>query len=106
MRVTNHPILGELQLLEPVIIEVDGETISAREGEPIAAALMAAGKLHLRNTRKNHEPRGVFCGIGRCTDCVMTVDGEANVRTCVTPVKSGMIILTQGSQEEVAQCKK
>ena len=40
-------------------------------------------------------PRGIFCGIGRCTDCVMTVDGQPNVRTCVTPVRAGMKVETQ-----------
>ncbi len=96
MRVIHHPILGPLDEKPPVYIEVDGETIPAREGEPIAAAIIAAGRLKLRHTRKTREPRGVFCGIGRCTDCVMTVDGQANVRTCVTPVKAGMKITTQG----------
>lgn len=108
MRVDNHPILGLLEDEVWVNIEVDGETICAREGEPIAAAIMAAGKLKLRYTRKNNEPRGVFCGIGRCTDCVMTVDGQANVRTCVTPVKAGMKIETQGARVggEAVQCNK
>jgi predicted molibdopterin-dependent oxidoreductase YjgC len=50
----------------------------------------------LRITEKRKEPRGLFCAIGHCTDCVMTVDGETNVRTCITPVKEGMRIETQG----------
>lgn len=99
MRVNQHPILGPLKEEKWVKIEMDGETIAAREGEPIAAAIMAAGRLKLRHTRKSGEPRGVFCGIGRCTDCVMTVDGQANVRTCVTPVRDGMRIQTQGGGE-------
>ncbi|MHB8947330.1 MAG: (2Fe-2S)-binding protein, partial [Bacillota bacterium] len=40
-------------------------------------------------------PRGLFCAIGRCTDCVMTVDGVPNVRTCVTPVREGLRVETQ-----------
>lgn len=99
MRIPAHPILGPLPESRWVNIEVDGEIIQAREGEPIAAAIMAAGRLKLRHTRKSHEPRGVFCGIGRCTDCVMTVDGQANVRTCVTPVRAGMKIFTQGQAD-------
>ncbi|MDR7867027.1 MAG: (2Fe-2S)-binding protein [Sporomusaceae bacterium] len=98
MRILRHPILGPLEEQPPVFIEVDGEPIPAREGEPIAAAIIAAGRLKLRHTRKSGEPRGVFCGIGRCTDCVMTVDGQANVRTCVTPVRAGMKIATQDAQ--------
>jgi predicted molibdopterin-dependent oxidoreductase YjgC len=61
----------------------------------IAAALVAAGIHTFRFTSKRHEPRGVFCAIGRCTDCVMEVDGQPNVRTCVTPVRDHMVIRTQ-----------
>jgi len=95
-RIIHHPILGEM--IPPgrkVKILVDGNEIEAYEGEMIAAALMAAGKRAFRKTRKGKEPRGIFCAIGRCTDCVMTVDGVPNVRTCVTPVRDGMVIKTQ-----------
>jgi len=95
MRVLDHPILGTAELGREVTIEVDGQPIQAYEGEPIAAALMAAGFRVLRHTVKRHEPRGVYCAIGRCTDCAMTVDGRPNVRTCVTPVREGMRIETQ-----------
>ena len=65
-------------------IQVDGENISAFEGETIAAALLAAGRQTLRRSPKHNEPRGVFCGIGLCHDCLMKVNGVANVRTCQT----------------------
>ena len=65
------------------------------EGEPIAAALKAAGVMVHRHTLKNDAPRGIFCAIGRCTDCVMIVDGQPNVRTCVTPLRAGMRVQTQ-----------
>ena len=48
-----------------------------------------------RYTSKRHEPRGIFCAIGRCTDCVMVVDGVPNIRTCVTPLHEGMDVRTQ-----------
>lgn len=95
MRIEHHPILGEMEKKPTIKIECDGQTIDAVEGEPIAAALMAAGKTVFRYTRKSKEPRGVFCAIGQCTDCMMTVDGVPNVRTCVTLVKDGMKIQTQ-----------
>ena len=97
MRVKEHPILGLDNESDLVEIDVDGVMIPAREGEPIAAAILASGRMQLRFTDKRHEPRGVFCGIGRCTDCVMMVDGQPNVRTCVTPVKAGMKVRTQGA---------
>lgn len=95
MRITQHPILGPAAPRRRVWIEVDGKRIEAWEGEPIAAALLAAGIRVLRETPKRHQPRGVFCSIGRCTDCVMTVNGVPNVRTCVTPVEPGMKIVSQ-----------
>ena len=74
---------------------MDGKKLRAKSGETIAAALMENG-IHIhRYTTKKHEPRGVFCGIGQCTDCVMTVNGKPNVRTCITPVEEGMVIETQ-----------
>jgi predicted molibdopterin-dependent oxidoreductase YjgC len=101
MRIDDHPILGPRQRQPTVRIEVDGQIIEAIAGEPIAAALLAAGKTTFRYTRKRHEPRGVFCAIGRCTDCMMVVDGVPNVRTCVTPVRAGMKIRTQHGLGEV-----
>lgn len=95
MRVEDHPILGTAMAQKTITIYVDGEPVSAHEGEPIAAALMAAGKWVLRYSRKRLEPRGYFCGLGRCTDCIMTVDGIPQIRTCITPVAEGMHIETQ-----------
>lgn len=92
MRVEKHPVLGDREAGRPVSVTVDGLTIQAVEGEPIAAALLAQGIRVMRKTPRFGEPRGVFCGIGRCTDCIMTVDGVPNVRTCVTPVRDGMVI--------------
>ncbi|HHW19440.1 MAG TPA: (2Fe-2S)-binding protein [Firmicutes bacterium] len=95
MRITSHPILGDEPPARTVKIQVDGKTILAKEGETIAAALLAAGIRVNRYTQKRHEPRGIFCGIGQCTDCVMVVNGVPNVKTCVTPVAEGMVIETQ-----------
>jgi len=95
MRIFHHPILGKLGEKRKITFEVNGKKMTAYEGEPIAAALLAAGIRVLRMSPKRKEPRGVFCAIGRCTDCVMIVDGQPNVRTCVTPARDGMKIQTQ-----------
>lgn len=95
MRIINHPILEAMEPQKKVYIEVDGKKIEAFEGEPILAALLANGIKVCRYAKKRNEPRGLFCAIGRCTDCVMTVDGVPNVRTCVTLVEEGMSIETQ-----------
>ena len=96
-RIKHHPILGDLEdnKEEMVTIYVDGIPLHVRKGEMIAAALMAHGIRVFRKTIKYKNPRGIFCGIGRCTDCVMTVNGIPNVRTCVTPVEDGMKVETQ-----------
>ena len=102
MRVEKHPVLGDREVGRLVSISVDGMEIQAMEGEPIAAALLAQGLRVFRRTPRLHVPRGIFCGIGRCTDCIMTVDGVPNVRTCVTPVRAGMVItsnLNEGREE-------
>lgn len=95
LRVLHHPVLGELPETRLVQITVDGQPLLAREGEAIAAALLAHGILVCRTMPGSREPRGVFCALGRCTDCLMTVDGEPNVRACLTPVREGQVIWTQ-----------
>lgn len=95
MRIEQHPILGKAVEQKQVTFTCDGREVTGIEGEPIAAALYAAGLKTHRYTKKHHEPRGIFCAIGRCTDCVMVVDGKPNIRTCVTPLKAGMKVQTQ-----------
>ena len=94
-RITNHPILGETPERKTVKFTYDGKELEGYEGEPISTALKAAGVMAHRYTAKTHEPRGIFCAIGRCTDCMMIVDGIPNTRTCVTPVKDGMRVEKQ-----------
>jgi predicted molibdopterin-dependent oxidoreductase YjgC len=93
-RVSDHAVLGPAPEAEEVEIFLDGAPIKARKGEPIMAALVAAGVSVFRHTSKG-SPRRMFCGIGRCTDCVMKVDGVPGVRTCVTRVRPGMRVERQ-----------
>lgn len=94
MRIEKHPILNDIVKGKKVLFTMDGKELEGFEGEPISVALKAAGLMVHRHTKKG-SPRGVFCAIGRCTDCVMVVNGKANVRTCVTPLMSGMVVQTQ-----------
>ncbi len=94
-RIDKHPILDFADRGKWVRITVNGREIQAREGEPVAAAMLAAGLKVFRRTPKLHSPRGVYCAIGRCTDCVMRVDGTPSVRTCVTAARDGMVIESQ-----------
>ncbi|WRS26941.1 (2Fe-2S)-binding protein [Oscillospiraceae bacterium MB08-C2-2] len=103
MRVIQHPVLGELQNQKTVTIYYNEKPIKALEGEPVAASLLNAGIKVFRTTSKRHEPRSIFCAIGRCTDCMMIVDGVPNTRTCVTPVHSGMRVECQQGAAPIQQ---
>ncbi|WP_418960703.1 (2Fe-2S)-binding protein [Streptomyces tritici] len=73
----------------------DGRTVTARPGQSVAAALWAAGILAWRTTRVGGRPRGAFCGIGQCHDCLATVNDRPNRRTCLTPARPGDVVTTQ-----------
>jgi glycine/D-amino acid oxidase-like deaminating enzyme len=75
-------------------IVIDGDTVEALEGETIAAALTASGRLELRQPLSG-AARGVHCGMGACYECLVTVDGRPNVRACMTPVQAGQTIVTR-----------
>jgi predicted molibdopterin-dependent oxidoreductase YjgC len=94
-RILVHLDSEELAPARMVSMTVDGREIEAREGEPIAAALLVNGIRVFRTMPKTGEARGGYCMTGRCSDCLMKVDGELNVRVCVTPAKDGMRIETQ-----------
>ena len=73
----------------PVRFSFDGREIEALDGETIAAALAAADIVALRQARSG-APRGPFCGMGVCFDCLVTVDGRPSQRACLTKVAAGM----------------
>ncbi len=83
-------LTGNVERGRPIQLKIDGELIPAYEGETVAAALMAAGRRVFRQRVPGGDPRGIFCGIGMCYDCLVTVDGTRIVRACVTPVRDGM----------------
>ncbi len=73
-------------------IVVNGVTCDVPAGFTVAAALLSVGHVALRRSIRRHEPRGPFCGMGGCYECVARVDGQADVRTCVTEVHEGMLV--------------
>jgi predicted molibdopterin-dependent oxidoreductase YjgC len=75
-----------------IALTVDGEPLTAPEGQSLAAALLASGRRALRPSPSG-APRGLYCGIGVCQECRVVVDG-AVVRACVTPVVAGMRVET------------
>ncbi|OLZ70270.1 proline dehydrogenase [Streptomyces sp. IMTB 2501] len=80
---------------EAFTVTFDGRPLTALSGQTVAAALWAAGVTAWRSTRGDGRPRGVFCGIGVCFDCLVTVNGRANQRACLVPLHPGDVIRTQ-----------
>jgi predicted molibdopterin-dependent oxidoreductase YjgC len=78
-----------------VTIVVDGTPVVARAGDTVAAALLASGMRAFRTTVLSGAPRGPFCMMGACFDCVVTVDGRRDVQACLARVADGMRIDTQ-----------
>lgn len=80
-----------------VHLEVEGQPIPAREGEPLTASLLAAGMEILSRGVKYHRARGPFCLAGRCGQCLVRVDGEANVAACQVKARDGMRVERQNA---------
>lgn len=94
-RIENHIILGDLEEKKMDYDIVDGKkSLQWKENQSFQHSLRRVLKYQI-SARNIMKPRGYFCGIGRCTNCVMTVNGDPNVRTCVTPVEAGMVVETQ-----------
>ncbi len=99
MRIQEHPILDFAQGNQ-VRFTFEGQELAGVEGEPIAAALHAAGIRMLRMT-PGGRPRGLFCAIGNCSSCYVIVDGVANVRSCTEPLRAGMVVTRQEGHGDV-----
>jgi predicted molibdopterin-dependent oxidoreductase YjgC len=82
------------QLASTVTITVDEEPVTGTLGQSIAGVILASGRLELRRTAGHGELRGVFCGIGVCFDCLVTVNGLQDVRGCQRRAADGDRVLT------------
>ena len=78
-----------------VVFLFEGREIHAREGDSVAAALLAAGVFATRTTPVGGAPRGPYCMMGACFDCLAEVDGVGGVQTCLVPVRAGMRVARQ-----------
>jgi predicted molibdopterin-dependent oxidoreductase YjgC len=85
---------------QQVHLTIDGQSVQAWAGETVAAVLLAYGIIIFRRTEQKHAPRSLFCGMGICFDCLVTVDGLPNTRACLTPVAEGMVVETGGDAGE------
>ena len=81
----------------------DGQAIPARTGDSVAVALLAAGIIVTRTTPVSGAPRGPYCMMGGCFECLAEVDGQPNVQTCMASVHEGMRILRQQGPRSIPQ---
>ena len=88
------PLDGNISRGEAVTIDLNGKPVTAYLGESVATVLLSEEVFAMRTTTLG-EPRGVFCGMGVCFDCLVVVDGKPNTRACMTWIKAGMNIRTQ-----------
>ncbi|MGW2512187.1 (2Fe-2S)-binding protein [Streptomyces scopuliridis] len=83
-----------------ICVTVDGERLGARQGQTVAGLLMSRGRVSWRTTAGTGRPRGLFCGIGVCFDCLVTVNGLSDVRACQRLVADGDVVETGAADEE------
>lgn len=91
-RIKNHPVLGKLDLNSMVPFTFNGNTYYGRAGESLGAALLANNIRILRKHEKTGSGRGIYCNIGHCFECRVSVNNGQGVRACLTPLQKNMEI--------------
>jgi sarcosine oxidase subunit alpha len=84
-----------------VSLTIDGKSVDARAGDTVAAAMLAAGYDHCRTTPVSGTPRGPYCLMGACFECLVTIDGFGNRQGCLVPVREGMRVELQLGKREI-----
>ncbi|MGE0701922.1 MAG: (2Fe-2S)-binding protein [Hyphomicrobiaceae bacterium] len=87
----------------PVAVSIDGRPFTARAGDSVAVALLEAGHAACRVSGVSESPRGPYCLMGVCFECLVTIDGVANRQGCLIEVRDGMSIETQRTRREAGR---
>ena len=87
----------------PVPFTLDGMAVEGAEGDTVAAALLALGRSDCRETAVSGAPRGPYCMMGVCFDCLVVIDGVGNRQGCLVPLREGMAVETQRGRREVGR---
>ncbi len=77
--------------VDQVTVRFGSTTLRLARGENLAGALLVAGVMPFRHTAVSGAPRGPFCMMGACYDCLVKVDG-VNRQACMLRVTDGMEI--------------
>lgn len=91
-RIVDHPVLGKLVDRERVTFQFDGTTYEGFQGDTIASALLANGVQTLRVHEASGTSRGIYCNIGHCYECRVTVNDMPSTRACLTLIEQDMNI--------------
>ena len=86
-----------------ISLTIDGNGAQARDGDTVAAALLAAGIDHCRTTPVSGAKRAPYCMMGVCFECLVTIDGIGNRQACLIPVRAGMRVETQTGARAIAE---
>ena len=78
----------------------EGQPVEGREGDSVASALLALGHAATRDTAVYGTPRGPYCMMGVCFDCLVTIDGVGNRQACLVPLRAGMDVCRQRGRRE------
>lgn len=92
-RIYNHPLLKNIRT-ENVEIYFNHQPLICKVGESVASCLLAHDIRNIRHHEQDGSPRGIFCNIGHCFECRADIDGKKGVRTCLTPVREGMSVVS------------
>ncbi|PSR22972.1 MAG: sarcosine oxidase subunit alpha [Sulfobacillus acidophilus] len=88
--------IGSAERQSPTVqFYLDGKIVTGMVGEPVAMSLWALGERTLGWNEESGEPRGVFCNIGHCFECRMTIAGQPDQRACLYPVREGLEVRRQ-----------
>lgn len=87
----SNSIQSQIERTKEVKFEFDGEEVQGFDGESIAVALLRAERIYLRDAPNSKTPRGMFCNMGICQECVVEIDGRKK-EACRTSVSDGLIV--------------
>jgi D-hydroxyproline dehydrogenase subunit gamma len=76
-----------------ITLRINNRNVSVEDGTTVAAAILGAGETAFRRSVTGAS-RGPLCGMGVCFECRVTVDGMPHQRSCLTPVREGMEVVT------------
>ncbi len=89
-----------------ITICFEGQTIEVRANDSVAAALIASGITTTRASAVSHSPRGPYCMMGVCFECLVNINGMPNQQACMVTVSEGMQIKRMGPLQSVAHAKQ